>query len=146
MVQMKKVIAIAAIVAVLSLSACSPKPSIVGKWTGEITLNTIPVPNATIEFKADKSFKIDATQQGVGLAVTGTYTATETELTSTLGDVKFVGELPPQLLQFKSQMDAQLAKLKGQETKLQYKLKDGDTAEVTNDGKTVTWSRVKVSK
>lgn len=143
---MKKVTALACIVAVLALTACAPKPSLVGKWTGNMEVQGSSVP-ATVEYKADKTFLITVGQQGINVEISGTYTSTDTEVTSTTGDIKIVGDLPAQAAAMKPMIEAELAKQKGKVEKSTYKLTDADTVEYTSEkGTKFTMTRVKDGK
>lgn len=84
---MKKLLLLV-VLAVGVLAGCKGK-SLEGTWT--MSMNGL---SATQTFKPDKSFAIVSTMQGITVTQTGTWSATDKELTLTTTDVKAEGGDP----------------------------------------------------
>ncbi|QYK53569.1 MAG: hypothetical protein KF824_01450 [Fimbriimonadaceae bacterium] len=140
---MKKVAAFVAVAAILSLSACNSKPSVVGKWTGNMAVQGATVP-ATVEYKTDKTFVVTVGQAGVNVEISGTYTTTDTQITTTAQNFKILGDIPANPMFTKASLEAQMAKEAGKAETSTYKFKDADTLEYTgSNGTNFTMTRVK---
>ncbi len=139
---MNKVAAFTAILMLLALTACNSKPSLVGKWKGQVQENGQQL-DSTIEFKNDGKMVAQIAISGIEAEVTSSYTATDTNYTSTVEGFKII-KLPPELESNRSLMEASMTKEKGKKVTNPYKFKDNDTLEVTFEGGfNSTWTRVK---
>jgi len=139
---MKKVVALAAIVAILTLSACNTKPSLVGKWQGKLEQQGQTV-DAAVEFKNGGKMVADVTVQGIAIQMLATYTTTETSYTTTIDEFKII-TLPPAMEQARPMMEANMKGETGKSTTSNYKFIDKDTVEMSStNGQKTTWTRVK---
>jgi len=139
---MNKVVATATIIAVIVLSACNTKPSLVGKWKGQIEENGQKV-DSKIEFQNGGKMVAQISMSGLEAEVSSTYTSTETAYTSTVEGFKII-KLPPELESSRSMIETGMASQKGKSITNSYVFKDGDTIEVSFEGGfTSTWKRVK---
>jgi len=137
---MKKAFALSFVVLGLMMVGCSAKPSLVGKWKGQVEAQG-QVMDAEIEVTADKMISVFQAQ---GMTITGTssYKMEGDKITSTVEDIKLTGgNIPPAA---QAMFDAAIAKEKGKSDTSTVVFKDNDTAELTGaQGTKMTWTRVK---
>lgn len=121
-------------VVLLAMVGCNQKPSLVGNWKGQLTVQGQTV-DSTSTITADK---ITSTFSSMGRSVTlvQSYTATEKEITATIESLDAGADLPAMAKQM-------LDQAKGQKSTSTYVFKDNDTLEMTGSGTTATWTRVK---
>jgi hypothetical protein len=140
---MKKFFAIGVAVLGLMIVGCNSKPSLVGKWKGEISAQGQSMP-ADIEFKPDGKMITVAQFQQMTITGTASYKVDGDKMTSTMDDIKISGlKLNPTQ---QAMFDAQLAQEKGKSTTSTFVFKDADTVEVSDgsgSGAKMTWKRQK---
>lgn len=139
---MKRAIAFGCVVLALTLVGCNNKPSLVGKWNGQIDQQGQSV-TATVEFKGDGKMVSDIEVQGMKMQLLGSYTVKEDSYTATIDDIKII-EMPKELEQLRPMMEQSIAKEKGKSNTTKFTFKDKDTVEMSSEqGGTSTWTRIK---
>lgn len=140
---MKPVFLLGSLICGLVLCGCSPKPSLVGKWTGEMMVMERAVPSE-IEVGSDGKMSINFGQGGIGIATNYSYTSTDKALTMTLESYEMRGEVPPMVKVMVDSALKELDKSKGKPVEVGYTFTDADNLEVTYaNGTKATWTRVK---
>ncbi len=137
---MRKLLLIGVVAISLALVGCNAKPSLVGKWKGQIESQG-QVMDADIDVSADKMVSV-FTVQGMTITGTSSYKIEGDKIITTVEDVKMSGaNVPPQV---QSMLDAAVAKEKGKKSTSTLKFKDNDTVELSApQGGNMTWTRVK---
>ena len=140
---------VSAIVVAGMLGGCGATgPKIVGKWSGSVTENGIPMP-IVAEYKADKSFvgTLEVPTLNVKIEMTGTYEGDDKAVTTTITGSRVIGELPAQFASVKTEMEKELAKEIGKSTKETLEWVSDDEVKITQDtGETATFTRIKEEK
>lgn len=140
---MTKAVAFGIVALGLIAVGCAPKPSLVGKWTGDMTLNGTTVPGE-FEFTPDGKLKMMMGQGGVGILVTASYKLEGEKLKTTLESFEMQGEVPPMVKGMVDQGLKQMEAMKGKTDEWGIVFKDADTVEATfSGGQKGNWTRVK---
>lgn len=140
---MTKAVAFGIVALGLIAAGCAPKPSLVGKWTGDMTLDGRIIPGE-FEFTSDGKLRMMMGQGGIGIVITSTYSLDGEKLKTTLDTFEMEGEVPPTVKPMVDQALKQLESMKGKTDIWTVVFNDADTIEATfSGGQKGTWTRVK---
>lgn len=140
---MTKAVAFGIVALGLIAVGCAPKPSLVGKWTGDMTVQGQTL-SGNFEFTSDGKLKMNFSQGGIGIAVNSGYKLEGDQLTTTFESAEPVGEVPAMVKAMLDQAMKQMDQQKGKPEVSTVVFKDADTIEMTgSNGQKMTWTRVK---
>lgn len=112
----------------IALASCSSKPTLIGEWIGNLTLQGVTV-DMSFAFKADGTLAVTQTANGQGSTQKGTYKEEEKSFTMTPTSVESAA-IPKATL---DQLNADLAK-NSKPITFTLEWKDADTIAVTQQG------------
>lgn len=139
---MKKFFGIGVVVLGLMMVGCNAKPSLVGKWKGQIQQQGQAL-DAVVEFKPDGKMVTDVTTSGISLQMTAKYTVKGDTYEAVIEDIKII-DLPKEMEMARSVIEKGIAEQKGKTETTTFKFKDADSVEMSapTGGPTI-WTRMK---